>query len=105
MGYRIGFQCFDTKEAATDYQMSLVVPQIIQDGSLHYPIKQGDKWTYHGQEVNLSFGQCDKKAEFEAGKEIAFAFVGVFAVAFVFKFLVKFLYTSFWLETDITERE
>lgn len=105
MGYRIGFQCFDTKEAATDYQMSLVVPQITQDGSLHYPTKHNKTWTYQGHVVDLSFAECDKKAEFEAGQEIAFAFVGLFAVAFVFKFLVKFLYTSFWLETEVQEKE
>lgn len=105
MGYRIGFQCFDTKEAATDYQMSLVVPQITQDGSLFYPVKQGKTWTYQGQAVNLSFGECDKKAEFEAGQALAFAFVKLFVIAFGIKFLVKFLYTSFWLETDIPERE
>lgn len=101
MGYRIGFQCFDTKEAATDYQMSLVVPQIVQDGSLYYPIKQGNKWVYQGQEIDLSFGECDKKAEFKAGQELAFAFVGIFAAAFVFKFIVKFIYSAFWLETDV----
>lgn len=105
MGYRIGFQCFETKEAATDYQMSLVVPQITQDGTLFYPKKQDKTWFYQGKAVDLSFGHCDKKEEFRAGQEIAFTIVGVFVIAFVFKFVVKFLYSAFWVEAEIVDRD
>lgn len=103
MGYRVGFQCFNTKEAAMDYKMSLVVPQIIQDGTLTYPKKQADKWTYQGQLIDLSFAECDKKAEFKAGQELAFSFVFVFVSVFVIKFIIKFIYYSFWVENTVIE--
>lgn len=104
MGYRVGFNCFDTEREATDYQMSHVAPTIISDGSLRYPIKKNDVWMYAEQEVKLSFAECDRKADFKEGQQIAFELVGLFALAFMFKFVVKFIYASFWLEVDVQER-
>lgn len=105
MGYRVGVQCFLSKEAATDYKMSVVAPEILSDGQFVYPIKQGDKWLYQGQVVELSFAECDPQAEFKAGQEVAFAFVALFALVFMFKFVVKFIYSAYWLETDVADKE
>lgn len=104
MGYRVGFQCFDTVEAATDYQMSQVLPQIVSDGTLHYPIKKGDTWSYAGQPVNLSFGFCDPMQDFKDGLELAGAYVSLFALVFMFKFLTKFLWSMF-VEPEPIERD
>lgn len=92
MGYRIGFQCFETIESATDYQMSMVVPAISADGSLVHPVKQGGKWTVSGQPVQLSFGHCDPTADFKDGAVIAMAFVGLMVAAYGFRILSKFIY-------------
>lgn len=90
-GYRVGFQCFGSVEAATDYQMSLVVPTITADGSLVYPVKQGDKWQFAGHEVKLSFATCDPAKDFEDGAMIAGAFIVLCAVAYGFRILNDFI--------------
>lgn len=91
MGYRVGRQCFDTVESATDYQMSMVVPTVTADGSLMHPVKQGDVWTYAGQPVVLSFGHCDPAADFSAGAKIAGALILCMATAWGIRFLINFL--------------
>lgn len=91
MGYRIGSQCFDTVEAATDYQMSLVVPAMTAEGTLVHPVKQGGKWTFGGQPVQLSFGDCDPKADFAAGAEIAGYLIAAMALAWGIRFLSRFI--------------
>lgn len=91
MAYRIGSQCFSTKEAATDYQMSMVAPTITQDGKLLHPVKNGEVWTFAGQPVNLSFGECDPVAEFKDGATIGAAIVGVMITAFCIRYLIGFV--------------
>lgn len=106
MAYRVGFQCFQTKEAATDYQMSLVVPIILSDGTIVYPKKVNDTWQYQGQVINLSFGECDPKQDFYDGLMIAGAFVSLFAFAFIIKFTIKFVWQAFVKEeTIIVEKD
>lgn len=92
MGYRIGFQCFDTINAATDYQMSLVVPSINSDGTMVHPIKQGETWTYAGQPVSLSFGTCDPMQDYKQGLELGMVFVGLFVTAWAFRFISRYVY-------------
>ena len=91
MGYRIGFQCFETQQAATDYKMSLVVPTITADGTLVHPIKQGDTWMFSGHPVQLQFGECDPAADLYAGVEFAMAFTVLMAVAWAFRFLIGYI--------------
>ena len=92
MGYRVGFQCFDTINAATDYQMSLVVPSITADGAMVHPIKQGETWTYAGQPVSLSFATCDPMQDYKQGLELGMVLVGLFALAWGFRFLSRYVY-------------
>lgn len=94
MGYRIGFQCFETKEAATDFQMSVITPRITENGQLVHPIKNGQTWTFSGQPVNLSFGECDPIADFKAGATIASAIVAIMVTAFCTRFFVSFVLKS-----------
>lgn len=106
MGYRIGFQCFATKEAATDYQMSMVAPTILSDGRMVYPEKSGETWHYMGQPVNLDFGVCEPMEDFKDGVYIAGLYVGLFALAFLFKFTSKFIWQAFKQEdTIIVEKD
>ncbi|MFD1245369.1 hypothetical protein [Paralysiella testudinis] len=91
--YRVGRHCFATIEAATDYQMSLVVPTVTADGSLVHPVKQGDTWTHAGQPVHLSFGTCDPQADLAAGMQVAGIIIMLFAVAWSFRFLMRFIQT------------
>lgn len=94
--YRVGNECFLTKETATDYQMSKVVPTITADGNLYYPVKRADTWYYQGQQVELSFGECNPETDFYAGVQISGIFVGMFALAFVFKFTARWLWAEFF---------
>ena len=101
--YRVGRQCFETLQSATDYQMSLVVPIITADGTLVHPVKQGEVWTYAGRPVNLSFGHCNPTEDLQAGMQIAGAFITLMAVAFCFRFLAKFI--SKMGENAVSERD
>lgn len=91
MAYRVGFQCFDTSEGATDYKMSQVVPQILSDGTLLYPKKENGVWTYNGHLVELSHGHCDPKEDFQAGLIIALAYLGLFILVFAIKTTLRFI--------------
>ena len=92
MGYRIGSQCFETLDGATDFQMSMVAPTITQDGAMLHPIKQNGHWTFAGQNISLSFATCDPAADFAAGAKIAAAFIVLMAVAWGLRFLTQFVY-------------
>ena len=92
MGYRIGNQCFETLDGATDFQMSMVVPTITQDGAMLHPIKQNGQWTFAGQNISLSFATCDPQADFAAGVQISMAFIALCAVAWGLRFLSQFVY-------------
>lgn len=90
-GYRIGAQCFSSYEAATDYQLSQVVPTITADGKLQHPVKQGEVWTYAGQEIKPSFGSCDIAQEFSQGAQIGGAIVLLMVVAWGIRYLNDFI--------------
>lgn len=94
MGYRIGSQCFDTKAAATDYQMSTVAPVITQDGKLLHPVKNGETWTFAGQPVNLSFGDCNSVAEFKDGAAVAAAIVSLMVTAYCLRYFIAFIHKA-----------
>ena len=91
MGYRVGSQCFATKEAAIDFQMSSVVPTITADGKLVHPVKTGGTWTFSGQTVNLHFGDCDPAADFKEGSSIAAAIAAVMVLAYCLRLLIGFV--------------
>ncbi len=58
MGYRVGYQCFTTSEAAHDYLLSQQPPTITQYGRLIRPVKVGKNWYFGTQRIQLSFPQC-----------------------------------------------
>ena len=67
MGYRVGFQCFESSETAHDYVISQVQPLLLPDGSFLKPEKVGKKWVLNGSEMVLSFPECSFKEQFEDG--------------------------------------
>lgn len=67
MGYRVGYQCFTTKELAHDYILSQQAPVVTQDLKLLRPVKHGNEWYFNGQKVELSFPQCDIAEQVEHG--------------------------------------
>lgn len=85
MGYRVGFYCFATSEAATDYKMSQVVPHIDNNGVLVFAHKHNDKWVFKGRTIELSHGHCDPNQEFKDGLEIGLMFLGSFVLVYIIK--------------------
>ena len=95
-GYRIGWQCFGSQEAALDYQMSQVIPAITADGKLQHPVKQGKTWFYAGQEVKPSFGECDPEQDYADGVQIGGAIMLLMASAYGIRFVVQFVQSMFY---------
>lgn len=91
MGYRVGFHCFETKEAATDYQMSMVAPTITADGKLMHPVKHGDVWAYQGYPVYLSFGDCDPIKDYQDGMQIGVLLSSPFLIVYAYKSLIAMI--------------
>lgn len=91
MGYRVGFHCFETKEAATDYQMSTVAPVITANGKLMHPVKNGEVWEYQGYPVYLSFGQCDPKKDFQDGMAIGVMLASPFLIVYAYKSIIAMI--------------
>lgn len=89
MGYRVGFQCFETEQSATDYKMSLVAPAVTADGKLFYPVKKNNVWTFAGQPVRLSHGYCDPMKDYAQGFMISSAFIGLFVLVYSIRIAVK----------------
>lgn len=100
MGYRVGYQCFDTEQSATDYKMSLVVPVITSDGKLIYPVKQNDVWLFVGQPITLSHGSCEPMQDYAQGLAISSAFIGLLVTVFMIRTAIRSIN-----EIDRSERE
>ena len=88
-GYRVGSQCFSSKEAAVDQIMSQVVPVVTANGTLQHPVKHGAVWQYNGHLVELTLPKCDPSEDFEDGITVATYIVGLMFVAFVIKTAVR----------------
>ena len=71
MGYRIGYQCFVSNEAAHDYLLSQQPPTITAEGLLIRPVKQGQDWYLNGQKIQLSFPECSLQEQIQLGAELA----------------------------------
>lgn len=95
MGYRVGFYCFATSEAATDYKMSQVVPHIDNNGVLIYPHKHNDQWLFKGRTIELSHGTCDPVKEFTDGMEVGLVFLVPFVLVWGIKTVIYALDTLF----------
>lgn len=92
MGYRVGFQCFESSESAHDYVLSQVQPLLLPDGSFVRPEKVGKSWVLQGSNINLSFPECSVLGQFKDGAAIGSAFLAVYVLMFGFKALKKMIY-------------
>ena len=85
MGYQVGFQCFDTLQAAQDYKYSSVAPVINQNNQLVQPEKLNGQWQLNGSQIIDSFPTCSPLEQFQDGIEIGWGFialtVGILCVA------------------------
>lgn len=93
-GYRVGMQCYPTKEAATDQLMSQVVPVVTANGTLAHPVKQGAVWQYNGHPIQLTLPECDPTEDFNDGLTVAAYIIGLMFIAFVFKTAIRLFRTA-----------
>lgn len=97
MGYRIGYQCFEQKHEAHDWLLSQQPPLITADGQLIRPIKQGKDWYLNGQQIDLSFPECNIGEQIQFGAMLAAPFIGLFALIWAFhlaKRLIEYMGAS-----------
>lgn len=94
MGARVGLQCFQTKESATDYVVSQIVPVLHSEGYLIAPRKQGKDWFVGSDKVVLNFPECSILEQFSYGSQIATPFVLIFVIIFCFKIVARFISSS-----------
>ena len=85
MGYRIGYQCFVSSEAAHDYFLSQQPPTITEEGLLIRPVKQGQVWYLNGQKIQLSFPECSLEEQVTLGAELAVPIIGIVSLIFLFR--------------------
>lgn len=90
-GKQVGSECYSSNEVATDHVMSLVVPVIAQDGTLHHPVKQGAVWHYNGQPVSLTLPDCDPMEQFNDGLQVGIQIIVLMFVAMVIKLAIRIL--------------
>lgn len=82
MGYRVGYQCFISSEAAHDYLLSMQPPVLTADGKLIRPVKDGGHWYLQGQKIQLSFPECNIAVQITEG----LLFSGIFFMIAVLVF-------------------
>lgn len=83
--YRVGYQCFMTKESAHDYLLSQQLPTITQDGKILRPVKQGKDWYLQGQKVELSFPSCDIAEQIAMGGILSGVLIFLALIVFAIK--------------------
>lgn len=91
MGARVGLQCFQTTETATDYVVSQIVPVLHPEGYLIAPRKQGKDWFVGSDKVVLNFPDCSVLEQFSYGSQVAAPFLTIFVLMFCFKLVAKFI--------------
>lgn len=93
MAYRVGYQCFLTKEAAHDYLLSQQLPTITQNGDLIRPVKQGEHWYLQGQKIDLSLPECDVAGQIAQGALLSGILIFLAIIVFAIK-QIKYLIES-----------
>ncbi len=91
MGYRIGWQCFETAESAHNYLLSQQAPIITPDGQLVRPVKQGQHWYLNSQQIQLSFPECSPVEQIQYGAILAAPFIGLFALVWAIRLIKRLL--------------
>lgn len=94
MGARVGLQCFQSSEIATDYVVSQIVPVLHSEGYLIAPRKQGKDWFVGSEKIVLNFPECSILDQFSYGSKIATPFVLVFVIIFCFRIVARFISSS-----------
>lgn len=94
MGARVGLQCFQTTETATDYVVSQIVPVLHPEGYLIAPRKQGKDWFVGSEKVVLNFPECSILEQMAYGSQVATPFVVLFVIIFCFKAVARFINSS-----------
>jgi hypothetical protein len=94
MGARVGLQCFQSSEIATDYVVSQIVPVLHSEGYLIAPRKQGKDWFVGSEKIVLNFPECSILDQFSYGSKIATPFVLVFVIIFFFRIVARFISSS-----------
>lgn len=94
MGARVGLQCFQSTETATDYVVSQIVPVLHPEGYLIAPRKHGKDWFVGSEKVVLNFPDCSILEQMGYGSQIATPFVVVFVIMFCFKVVARFINSS-----------
>lgn len=89
MGYQVGGQCFGSVQEASNYKMSQVLPTITADGSLKTPTYQNNQWHYSGQQVTLTFPECDLQAQFIDGVKVGLILVVLMLIAYIFRLIIR----------------
>ena len=84
MGYRVGMQCFESRELAQDYVLSQVPPLLTENAVIH-PVKSGSSWIYQGQIVELSFPECSAVEQIQLGALLAAPVIVLAGLVFAFR--------------------
>ncbi len=91
MGYRAGYQCFISSEAAHDYILSQQLPTIATDGTLIRPIKQGQNWYLNDKQIQLSFPECDIPQQIGQGVLISAPLIILAVLVFGFRQAIRLI--------------
>lgn len=91
MGARVGLQCFQSTEIATDYVVSQIVPVLHSEGYLIAPRKQGKDWFVGSEKIVLNFPECSILEQMSYGSQVAAPFLTIFVLMFCFKLVAKFI--------------
>ncbi|MDO4694177.1 MAG: hypothetical protein Q4A62_06070 [Eikenella sp.] len=92
MGYRIGYQCFASQEAAYDFLLSQQPPVITADGQLIRPVKHGQNWQLNGQQIVLSLPECSPTEQIAHGALVGSSVLMVAAVVLLFRSIYRLIY-------------
>ena len=91
MGARVGLQCFQSSEIATDYVVSQIVPVLHSEGYLIAPRKQGKDWFVGSEKIVLNFPECSILEQMGHGSQVSAPFLTIFVLMFCFKLVAKFV--------------
>ena len=90
MGYRVGNQCYETKELATNVILSQSLPSFTPDGVIR-PEFKNEKWYLNNQEVKLFFPVCDPVEDFQNGFLLSMSVYLLFIAAFGIRVILRLI--------------
>lgn len=90
MGYRVGMQCFESRELAQDYVLSQV-PPLLTENAVISPVKSGSSWIYQGHIVELSFPECSQVEQIQLGALLAAPVIVLAGLVFAYRGAIKLI--------------